>query len=330
MDREPAGPAGRSGDVVPRVEGRVSVIVVSWNSRQYLPGCLASVAAQTHPDVETIVVDNGSTDGSADLVADRFPGAILLRSAANEGFCRANNLALMRASGVFILCLNADAVLEKDYLERALAAIGTDARVGMVAGLVHRFDGRTIDSAGQFLTRARRVRDRGYGQLDAGNYATAGEVFGVPGAVALYRREMVDAIAEEGRFFDEAFFAFWEDMDVAWRARRAGWKALYVPSARARHYRGGTQAAPGSFLGRIFQMPRRPGEIQAHIVKNRWMMILKNDTPGAFLRDLPFIAAWEIIQGAYLLFAAPRVIPHLWRMRGTIAGAWRRRASGGG
>lgn len=307
------------------VEGRVTVIVVSWNSREFLPGCLASVAAQTHPDVETIVVDNGSSDGSADLVAERFPGAILVRNGVNEGFCRANNLALMRASGVFILCLNADAVLEKDYLERALAAFRSDARVGMVAGLVHRFDGRTIDSAGQILTRARRVKDRGYGEVDSGLYAMGGEVFGVCGAVALYRRKMIDEIAEEGRFFDESFFSFGEDMDVAWRARRAGWKALYVPSARARHFRGGSQAAPGSLLSRVFQMPRRPREVQAHIVKNRWMMILKNDTPGAVLRDLPFIAAWEIVQGAYLLLAAPRVIPHLWRMRGAIADAWRRR-----
>ncbi len=326
----PPIPAGRAlpsfgRDPGGAVSGRVSVIVVSWNSRDFLPGCLASVQAQTYADVETIVVDNGSTDGSADLVAERFPRAILMRNTENTGFCRANNAALMRASGVFILCLNADAVLEPDYLEVALKAFLAGHRVGMVAGKIHRFDGVTIDSAGQFLTRARRIHDRGYGEPDTGRYDEAGEVFSVCGAAALYWRGLIDAVSEDGRFFDEDFFAFGEDMDAAWRARRAGFRAVYEPRARARHFRGGTQSGARSALARLFQTARRPAWIRAHIIKNRYLMIIKNDALGAFLRDLPFIAAWEICQGAYLMLFAPATVPHLWRHRGVLARAWRRR-----
>jgi GT2 family glycosyltransferase len=312
----------------PGVAGRVSVIVVSWNSREFLSGCLASVEAQTYGDHETIVVDNASKDGSADLVERSFPRAVLIRNGVNAGFCAANNAALKRATGVFILCLNPDAVLERDFLERALPAFAADRAVGMVAGMVHRFDGRTIDSAGQDLTRARRIKDRGYGETDTGRYAESREVFSVCGAVALYRRSMIDAISEDGDLFDETFFSFGEDMDVGWRARRAGWKALYVPSAGARHYRGGSQSAGTPLFGRISQMARRPPEIRAHIVKNRYLMILKNDTPWAFVRDLPFIAAWEAVQWGFLIFAAPSTLPHLWRMRGALGRAWRRRRSG--
>jgi len=194
-----------------------------------------------------------------------------------------------------------------------------------VAGKVHRFDGLTIDSAGQLLTRARRIRDRGYGEMDAGQYDAPGEVFGVCGAVALYRRAMIDDISEGGEFFDGSFFSFGEDMDVAWRARRAGWKACYVPEARARHFRGGTLPRRGTIFTRLSQMARRPPEIRAHIIKNRYLMILKNDSVGAIARDLPFIAWWEACQWAYLVAAAPSTLPHLLRMAGALARAWERR-----
>lgn len=304
---------------------RVSVIVVSWNSREFLPGCLASVEAQTHPDVETIVVDNGSADGSADLVAERFPGATLIRNRENAGFCKANNAALKRSTGLFILCLNADAVLEPDFLETALPAFEVSPLVGMVAGKILRFDRRTLDSAGQVLTRARRIRDRGYGEPDTGRFDASCEIFSVCGAVALYRRATVEAVSRDGQFFDESFFSFGEDMDVAWRAQRAGWKGRYVPQAGARHFRGGTQPGGASALGRLSQMARRPSSTRAHIVKNRYLMILKNDTLGSFVRDLPFIAAWEVLQWGYILVAAPGTIPHLWRHRSSLARAWRLR-----
>lgn len=317
----------RPRGAAPAPAGRVSVIVVSWNSRGFLVDCLRSVEAQTHGDVETIVVDNGSTDGSADLVASRFPKAILIRNAANEGFCRANNAALKRATGVFILCLNADAILDPGFIETALTGFTEAHRVGMVSGKILRFDGVTIDSAGQILTRARRIVDRGYGERDGGRFDEPCEVFSVCGAAALYWRGMIDAVSEGGELFDESFFAFGEDMDLAWRAQRAGFRARYQPAARARHFRGGTQPEKRGVLGRLFQTARRPPAIRAHIVKNRWLMILKNDSLGGFLRDLPFIAGWEICQAAWLILAAPKTIPHLWRERGAIARAWRRRRS---
>ena len=306
----------------------VSVIVVSWNSRRFLEGCLSSVMAQTHPAVELIVVDNGSSDGSAGFVEERFPSALLIPNRENLGFCRANNDALKRCGGVFILCLNADAVLEDDYLATALPLFEADHRLGMVAGKILRFDGRLVDSAGQELTRARRIRDRGYGRPDAGQFEDPADVFSVCGAVALYRREMVDDVSVDGEFFDETFFSFGEDMDVCWRAQRAGWRGRYLPSARARHFRGGSRSADPSALGRFSQMAGRPHPIRAHIVKNRYLMILKNDSPGALLRDLPFILAWEAVQWAWLLLASPGTLPHLWRSRGLAARALERRRRG--
>lgn len=311
-----------------RTTGRVSVIVLSWNSRRFLPDCLASVLAQNWPSVELIVVDNASTDGSATLVKERFAGVVLVESPVNLGFCGGNNLGLTRATGEFVLFLNADAILEPDYLEEALKPFADDPRVGMVAGKVHRFDRTTIDTTGQLMSRSRRVKERGYDEPDRGQYDEPGEVFSVCGAVALYRRSVVDAISLDGEFFDSDFFAFGEDFDAGWRARRLGWICRYQPAARALHFRGGTQTVQTGRPGWP-QMARRPPAIQAHIVKNRYLMMIKNERPGSFILNLPFILAWDLVIWAYLIIFSPATVPILWTHRHLVGRALdkRRRCS---
>jgi GT2 family glycosyltransferase len=293
----------------------VSVIVLSWNSREFLEGCLASVIRQTWPAVELIVVDNGSADGSAGFVKERFPSAILVENGMNLGFCAGNNVALKRSRGVYTLFLNADATLDPIYLEEALKPFAQDERTGMVAGKVLRFDRCTVDTTGQILTRSRRARERGYSEQDHGQYDRPGEIFSVCGAVALYRRSAIDDVSVDGEFFDEDFFAFGEDLDAGWRARRMGWRCRYQPSAVATHYRGGTQTARRDGPGRRREMTRRPPRIQAHIVKNRWLTMIKNETPGSFLAHLPFILAWDLVICFYLLIFSPATIPILWGHR---------------
>ncbi len=306
----------------------VSVIVLSWNSRHFLEGCLGSVLAQTWPRVELIVVDNASTDGSAAFVRERFPQAVLVENTVNLGFCAGNNVGLKRAGGVYILFLNADAVLDPAYLEEALKPFATDARAGMVQGKVLRFDRITLDTTGQVLTRSRRVKERGYGEPDRGQYEQPGEVFSVCGAVALYRGAMIDAVSVDGQFFDEDFFAFGEDFDVGWRARNLGYRCRYQPSALAAHYRGGTQEAPSEHSAggsRRGEMLRRPPQIQAHIVKNRYLAMIKNETAAAFVVNLPFILCWDLLLWSCLILFSPSTIPVLWRHRGLLARAWHKR-----
>lgn len=293
----------------------ISVIVLSWNSRDFLEGCLTSVMRQTWPAVELIVVDNGSTDGSPRLVRERFPSAILVENGANVGFCAGNNVGLRHSRGVHVLFLNADATLDPPYLEEALKPFAEDPEVGMVAGKVLRFDRRTLDTTGQLLTRGRRVTERGYGEEDRGQYERPGEVFSVCGAAALYSRVAIEDVSVDGEFFDEDFFAFGEDIDAGWRARTMGWRCRYQPSAVAAHYRGGTQTARRDGPGRGREMIRRPPHIQAHIVKNRWLAIVKNEAPGSFLAHLPFILAWDLVIWLYLLIFSPTTVPILWGHR---------------
>ena len=292
----------------------VAVVVVTWNSARFVDDCLGSLRALTCPPAEIVLVDSGSLDRTTDIVRKRFPGVDVVECGSNVGFCRANNLGIARTKSPFVLVLNPDTRLAPGFLEELLPAFA-DPRVGLAAGRLLRFDGRTIDSAGQDLARSRQPKDRGYGRTDRGQYDRDEEVFGVCGAAALYRRAMIDSVADDGgAFFDERFFAFYEDLDVAWRARRLGWKAVYRFRAVGYHLRGGT--ADGFTTGRRWSaLLGRSPDSRFHIAKNRYLVILRNDTWGGYLRNLPFILSWDLATVGLLAMTSPGVLVRLWRER---------------
>jgi GT2 family glycosyltransferase len=292
----------------------VAVVVVTWNARGYVAACLESLRGLQRAPMEVLVVDNASTDGTVALVRDRFPEVRRIEAGANLGFCRANNLGIRSTRAPSVLVLNPDTRLEPDFLEQLLPAF-EDPAVGIACGKMFRFDGETLDSCGQLLGRSRQPVDRGYGRADRGRFEQEEPVFGACGAAALYRRAMLDAIADPGDvYFDEAFFAFYEDLDLAWRAQRLGWKARYRPNAVGYHARGGT-ARGGRIRRRLAAMLSRSPEIRFHIAKNRYLTILRNDTPGAYLRDAPFIWSRDIATLLLLLCSSPSVLARIWKQR---------------
>ncbi len=299
----------------------VSVVLVTWNSARFLPECLRSLSMQSLPSERLVVVDNGSTDESVRLVRAAWPGALIVEQGENTGYSHANNEGIARAGGDAVLLLNSDIILEPDYLERAAAVLSSGARVGSVQGKLLRYDGVTLDTTGQFLSRGRRVRERGYGERDRGQHETAGPVFSVCTAAALLRREMIEDVSLAGRYFDDRYFAYGEDLEAGWRARNAGWIARYEPLARARHYRGGSAGAPR----RRFALLSRPGPLRVHILKNRWLTLLMNDRPRHWLRDLPWILPQDLMTAAAAVISGPRVSAGVMRSVGLWPGALRRR-----
>jgi GT2 family glycosyltransferase len=209
----------------------VSVVVVSWNGRSLLERLLPALAAQTFRDFELVAVDNGSTDGSADLVERLWPEARVLRMGANLGFARGSNLEIARARGGMLVLLNNDSVPEPGWLERAVAAAEASG-AGMVATRQLRAeDRRTIDSAGIALDRAAIAWDRGGGS-DAGTpEAALPPLFGPSGGAALYRRDLLEDVGT----FDAELGMYYEDVDLAWRARLRGWGCAAAPGALAIH-----------------------------------------------------------------------------------------------
>jgi GT2 family glycosyltransferase len=302
----------------------VAVVVVTWNSSRWIDACLGSLRRLDRPPAEVVVVDGASTDGTTAFVRDRFHEVQVVECETNIGFCRANNIGISRTESPFVLALNPDTELEPGFLEEMLPAL-EDPQVGMVSGKLLRFDHRTLDSAGQELARSRQPLDRGYGCPDDGRFDTDAEVFGACGAAALYRRAMLNEVsAPDGEPFDERYFAFYEDLDLAWRARRAGWRAVYRHRALGYHARGGTSGGDGP-PGRFRALWGRSSDVRFHVAKNRYLTILKNDTAWGYLSNLPFILARDAATLGLLLATSPGVLGRLWRHRAVFRETLRNR-----
>ena len=221
--------------------GKISVVVVNFNGKRFLDDCLSSLSVQTYKDYEVIVVDNASRDGSVEHIRSRFPWARIVENKVNLGSTGGNNSGIREAEGEFIVTLNNDTRLEKDFLER-LAGPMSDPGIGMCGSKMVYPNGK-INSTGLCLSRSGASWDRGASEEDLGQYDRQEEIFGACAGAALYRRKMLDEIG----LFDEDFFIFMEDIDLTLRARCAGWRCIYVPEAIAHHLHGAT-AGVGSDL----------------------------------------------------------------------------------
>src|SRR2546421_6792170 len=198
----------------------VAAIIPSWNTAGYIERCLRSLSLQA-VDVEVMVVDNGSSDGSIELLSRLGVSHVAL--ARNAGFAAAVNLGVERTSSLFILVLNADCFLAPECLDLLVSELQTDDQLGGVQPriLQEHEDGDVVRvySAGQFLTRSGAAFERGWGEPDGPRFDGGGPVFGVSGAACLLRREMFTALGG----YDSSYFAFFEDVDLNARARLAGW-----------------------------------------------------------------------------------------------------------
>lgn len=214
----------------------IAVVVLNWNGWPYLEGCLDALRRQTYPNFEVVVVDNGSTDGSPERVAEHFPWVRLICNSGNLGFAAANNQAIRTTSSQYVATLNNDTVVEPDWLAALVSAAETDPDIGAVASkMVFAHDPNVINSCGIGLDPAGIAWDL-LGGHPASTIDHPREVFGACAGAALYRRAMFEEIG----LFEEAFFAYMEDVDLAWRAREAGWRAVLAPGAVVRHVHSGT------------------------------------------------------------------------------------------
>ena len=305
----------------------VSVIIVNYCRRDFLKSCLQSVVLQTYQPLEIIVVDNASEDDSVTMVKSDFPVVALIENSENRYFAGAHNQGIRFSKGEWILCLNNDVVLEDNLLRLLLEKKDFDPRVGILGGKTLRMDKKTIDTAGLFLDRSRKPLDRGYAEKDSGQYEHEAYVFGIGGPAVLFRRKMLEDISMDGEYFDEDFKVFYEDLDLCWRAHRFGWKAYYVPKAIAYHKRGATTqkgtAAPRLF--KKFSLPLLSHELQAHLVKNRYATVIKNDTALQLLANSLFILSYDIRLWAYLVFFAPKTIGIFFRYRSIFKKSFQKR-----
>jgi GT2 family glycosyltransferase len=210
----------------------ISTVILNWNGKAYLRPCLQSVKGQTYPNIEMILVDNGSTDASVEYIKNLFPDLRLLVNRKNMGYGAGNNRGIQEARGRYIFVLNSDTELETGCVEALWTCIETDQEMGVTTPKILLYDKKDIiDAAG--LTVYPDGLSIGRGRLEPQErYTQREEVFFGSGCASLYRREMLNEIG----LFDADFFAYAEDTDLGWRARLSRWKAFYVPEAVVYHH----------------------------------------------------------------------------------------------
>jgi GT2 family glycosyltransferase len=259
----------------------VSAIVVNWNGVDRVDACLGSLLSQSWPALEIIVVDNGSTDGSRELLHSRYGSRItLLESPVNLGFAGGNNLGIRAAKGVYVVLLNNDAVAEPEWVGALVRAAEADHRVGMCASKILVLGGAgLIDSAGLLISADGIGRGRGRLEPDGDAYSRVEDALVPSGCAALYRRAMLDEIG----LFDEDFFAYCEDSDLGLRGRLAGWACRYVPTAVVHHAYSRSMAPYSTFKA-------------FHVERNRCFVVLKCFPAGAILASLPYTIARYAVQ----------------------------------
>ena len=267
----------------------ISVIVVNWNGLRFLDDCLASLEKQTWPHREFILVDNGSTDGTAARIrawAGEHPGTRAICLPVNTGFCRPNNLAFAQARGEWIALLNNDAIAEPDWLEELVRHGDPGRRIGMLGGKILFCEpAGVIDKAGHLIYRDGQNRGRGTMEPDTGQYDHEEEILWPDGCAALYHRR----IFEETGGFDETFFAYGDDADLGLRARLLGWKAWYVPKAIVHHRHSATA---GSYS---------PLKVML-VERNRLLLAIKSFPPGLLCQN-PY---WTLLRFWWNAYAAVR------------------------
>lgn len=249
---------------------RVAVVIPTWNGLAHLQECLPALMAQEGVAFQVVIVDNGSIDGTAEFLKRHYPYVRVIRNARNEGFAAANNAAIRQTETEFVATLNNDTKPRPHWLAALVAAADSYADHGAFASKMCFWqEPDVVNSAGIVVDRAGLAWDRLCG-VAVHQAAAEAAVFGASAGAALYRRALFADIG----LFDERFFAYLEDVDLAWRAQWAGWHTRYVPEAEVLHAYSGTSREGSAFKLR-------------HLGRNKVWLLAKNYPWPAFIRYLP-------------------------------------------
>lgn len=279
------------------------VIVPNWNGEDSLKDCLDSLRAQSlKPHV--IVVDNGSQDDSLAIIETEYHDVELIRLAKNRGFAGGVNVGFRRAmerGAKYIAAFNNDAAADKDWLRELVSYLDKHPKAGIAACKLLTADGKHLDSTGDYYTVWGLPYPRGRHEAILDAYDDAIDIFAASGGASLYRVRMLEEIG----LFDEKFFAYYEDVDISFRAQLAGWKIAYVPAARAYHVIGAASS-------------RMRGFTTYHTLKNLPMLMIKN-VPSPYV----WLVARRLLLAETLFFFRALQRGHLWSaMKGKSMSVW--------
>ena len=270
----------------------ITVIIANWNGKKYLKDCFDSLTKQSYKDFKIIFVDNGSEDGSVDFVRENFPETEIIQFRKNTGFSFGYNAGIKKALEdeyiSYIVVLNNDTKLHEKFIENMIDCSQRHPDAGSVQPKVlNFFDPEKIDCAGILLSVDGVATNRGYSEKDGKKYDEEKEIFGATGAASLFTRKALEKTQlSEGEYFDNSHFAYYEDVDLAWRMRLAGFKSFYCPKAVTRHVHSATAGGISGFKA-------------YYLNRNRFFTLIKN-YPLCRLTTILFI--FTPVRYIFLLF----------------------------
>lgn len=260
----------------------LAVIIANWNGRNYLKDCLETLRNQTAKNFRVILVDNGSEDDSVFFVEKNYPDVEIVKLPKNTGFAFANNLGIEKAfedaNIQCVLTLNNDTKVDSKFVEEMLKCAENHPDAGSIQSkVVNFYDPKIIDSTGILVYGDASASNRGQKEKDNGQYGKEEEIFGASASAALYARKALEKVKlPRGDYFDEDYFAYYEDVDLAWRMRLFGFKSFYNPQALVYHIHSATGKNHSPFKS-------------FHIHRNQYYNIIKNLPPVFLARALAFM-----------------------------------------
>ncbi len=296
----------------------ISVNILTWNGEEYIKDCLNSVFNQTYPNLEILITDNNSGDNTIKYINDikgRYKSLRFFLNPKNIGFAAGHNQMIKKSKGDFVFCLNQDVVLNKDFVLNIMELFKKDKDIASVQGKLLRWQkglpisndysdyhvSHIIDTVGLLFLKNRRIINKGQGEIDQGQFEKVEEIFGPDGATPVYRRKALEDIKINDEYFDEDFFAYKEDVDLAWRLRLYGWKSFYQPKSVAYHDRTAGDSFALNFISIIKERLKISKFGKYLAFKNQRLMQIKNEQIGSFIKYFPYFLLKEIGSWGYVL-----------------------------
>lgn len=304
---------------------KVTIIIVTWNSLRFVEDCLTSLSNQTYKNFSVLVIDNNSKDGTVQYIRTHHPYISLLENFKNIGYSKANNQGIKISKSEYILTINPDIILDKDFLFHCIPFADGKVQGGSFGGKLLKFFikdldpsehsggiktpifSKIIDSVGLAILKDRRAINIGEGQNDTGQYEKVKEVFGFSGACVLYRSQALDDTMIRGEYFDQNFFSYKEDVDLAWRLQLYGWESWYNPLACAYHHRTYGISPQKNLRNLIQARTKISKDLRFLSLRNHHLMIVKNEFLSNIIIHLFPIIIRELKIIIYSLFFEPRI-----------------------
>jgi len=300
----------------------VSLNLLLYRPGKYLKPCLESIFNQTYPNLEILIIDNNSADGTKEKIEEFLRGrrgknnqaVRLIINQKNLGFAAGHNIGIKESRGEFVFLVNQDIILKEDFLSRAIEIFLENDKVAALQGKIRRLKIKAeeiekteiIDTTGLVILKNRRIIARGQGQKDIGQFDETEEIFGADGALPVYRKKALEdakiIIGNQEEYFDNCFLAYKEDVDLAWRLRLLGWQAFYEPRALAWHARTAGESAAISYFGIIKERLKISQFAKYLSFKNQRLMQIKNELPRLLLLHIFWWLPKEIAAWLYVIF----------------------------